>query len=98
VTNNRVLFIKSSNFEFKMLFEITYQELQHTKLIEDTNQVFLEITKYIETSNGGRENKKFTRFKFESKDSAMSLENKINYAKANYDESFYNLPNYHDDG
>jgi hypothetical protein len=74
-----------------MLYEITYQELKDSKITQDENgKIFLEILR-------NNPNEKNQRFKCESTEVGMSLENKINYAKANYDETFYNLSNYRDD-
>ncbi len=93
MTNNRVIFIKYYEMEMKVLYEITYEELKTTRIIEDNGQVYLEI---------GREEEpglvKYPRFKIESRDSAISLGNKISFAKANYDDSFFTLPDYGYDG
>ena len=74
VTNHRVIFIKSSEYEFKMIFEITYQELKESKIIQDDNgKIILEIIR-------NNPNEKNQRFKCETKELGMSLENKISYA------------------
>ena len=91
VTNQRVLFIKTSEFEFKTLYEVNYQEIRGTTIFEEGGKFYLEITLENEGMN------KSPRFKFESKDSANSLENKIQYAKINYDETFYSFSNNTDD-
>lgn len=85
VTNQRVLFIKISEFEFKRLFEVNYQEIKGTRIKEENEKIYLEIL----IENGGE--LKTPKFKFETKDSAISLENKIHYAKINYDETFYSF-------
>ena len=91
VTNHRVLFIKTNDYEFKTLYEVNYQEIKGTTIFEEGGKFNLEIT----IENEGLS--KSPKFKFESKDSAISLENKIQYAKINYDESFYSFSNNTDD-
>ena len=88
-----MIFIKHYELEYKILYEITYDELKTTRVIQENGQIYLEI---------GREEEpglvKYPRFKFDSRESAVSLDNKISFAKANYDESFFNLPDYGYDG
>jgi hypothetical protein len=92
VTNERVIFIKTTEYEFRTVYEITYQQLKGTSVIEEKDLSYLEIC--IETDEG---EKVFPRFKFENKEAAKSLDNKIRYAKALYDETFFILHSYKDD-
>lgn len=89
VTNQRVLFIKSVDFDFRVEYEYTYEQLKGISTIEDKDCAYLEL--FIEKEENG------FRFLFENKEGAKSLENKIRYAKADYDETFYILHNYKDD-
>ena len=92
VTNERVIFIKSSEYEFRTVYEITFQQLKGTSVIEEKDVSYLEIC--IETDEG---EKLFPRFRFESKEAAKSLDKKIRYAKSLYDETFFILHSYKDD-
>jgi hypothetical protein len=92
VTNERVVFIKSNEYEFRMHYEITYQQLKGTSVIvDDKDMAYLEIC--IESDGETL----LPRFRFENKEAAKSLNNKIQYAKALYDETFYILHAYKDD-
>ena len=94
MTSQRVLFIKSSDYYFKTMYEVKYNDLKTVNLVEDgPDKVFLEAI----LENQMDHMKKSIRFKFENKQAASSLANKIRFAKASYDETFYNLLNYKDD-
>jgi hypothetical protein len=60
--------------------------------IEDNNKVYLEIVMQTDTGQ-----KKSYRIKLENKQISNSLENKIRFAKADFDETFFMLHNYNDD-
>ena len=91
ITNQRILFIKSSEYEYTTLYELTYQELKETNVVEENSKVFLEI--FMETDDKASSQK----FKFENKSIANSVANKIRFGKADFDETFYSLSNYKDD-
>lgn len=84
--------MKSLEFEFRTVYEVTYQKLKGMSVIEDKECTYLEMC--IETDDN---EKIFPRFKFENRESAKSLENKIRYAKADYDETLYTMHFYKDD-
>ena len=86
------MFIKSSEYEYTTLYEVAYQELNGTNVIEENNKTTLEI--FIVNDN---EKINSQRFKFENKYIANSVANKMRFGKADYDELFYLLSNYNDD-
>lgn len=92
MSNQRVLFVKSLEYEYRTIYEVPYQQLKGMSVIEDKEHTFLEMC--IETEDN---EKIFPRFKFENRESAKSLENKIRYAKADYDETLYTLHFFKDD-
>ncbi len=93
VTNERVIFIKSSEYEFRTIYEITYQQLKNTRVLEDSKEnSCLELC--IENDEA---QEVFLKFKFENREAAKSLDNKIRFAKALHDETFFILYSYKDD-
>ena len=90
ITNQRIIFIKSSEYEYTILYEVTYNELKDTRVLEENGKIYLEI--FIEN-----ELVKSQRFKFENKQMANSVANKIRFGKADFDETFYSLTNYKDE-
>ena len=89
MTSQRVLFIKSSDNDYRILYEINYQELKKMDLIEEEGKVYLVA--YLEDDNS---QKRSLRFKLESRQIATSLAKKIRYAKENFDETHFILLNY----
>ena len=71
---------------------MTYNELKDTRVLEENSKIYLEI--FIENEN---ELVKSQRFKFENKQLANSVANKIRFGKADFDETFYSLTNYKDE-
>lgn len=92
ISNQRIMFIKSSEYEYTTLYEVTFHELIETNVVEENNKIFLEI--FMDRDDGTA---KKQRFKFENKQIANSVVNKIRFGKADYDETFYSLTNYKDD-
>jgi len=92
VSNQRVIFVIGVEYEYRTVYEVVYSQLKGMSVIEDRQCSYLEMC--IETEDN---EKVFPRFKFENKESAKSLENKIRYAKADYDETLYTLHFYKDD-
>lgn len=92
MSNLRVIFVKCGEDEFQTVYEVPYQKLKGLSVIEDKNAAYLEM--FIETEDN---EKIFPRFKFDSKELAKSLEYKIRYAKAEYDETFYILHQFYSD-
>ena len=91
ITNQRIIFIKRSEYEYLTSYEATYTDLKSSGVIEDEKKIYLEII--LENEEIGL---KSQRFKFENKQLACSLANKIRFAKADFDETLYSLPNYKD--
>ena len=92
ITNQRIMFIKSSEYEYSILYEVAYNELRGTTVKEVGGQTTLEICMETDDSKLSSE-----KFKFENRVIANSLANKIRFGKADYDETFYSLSNYKDD-
>lgn len=92
MSNQRVIFIRVIDQDYRTIYEVPYHSLKGMSVIEDGAVAYLEMC--VETDD--RE-KIFPRFKFEGKDAAKSLENKIRYAKADYDETRYSLHFFVDD-
>lgn len=86
------MFVKSLDYDFQTVYQVPYQQLKGMSVIEDKECTYLEMC--IETEDN---EKVFPRFKFESKQMAKSLEYKIRYAKAEYDETLYTLHFYNED-
>ncbi len=86
------MFIKSSEYEYSILYEVAYNELRGTTVKEIEGKTSLEIFVETDDNNLGSE-----KFKFENRVIASSIANKIRFGKADYDETFYSLSNYKDD-
>ena len=86
------MFIKNSEDEFTTLYEVTYQHLRGTTVMEIEGKTSMEI--FMESDDSTLSSQ---RFKFESRSIANSVANKIRFGKADYDETFYSLSNYKDD-
>lgn len=105
VTNLRVLLIKSSEHEMRIIFAINYDEIRSTSVYQEneSNQVYLELCLHdfmlpsTSSLSNNQAKRKYPSFKLENKERALTLEKKINYAKADYDETVYALPNDVDD-
>ena len=101
VTNLRVLLIKSSEHEMRTIFAINYDEIRSINVYQEneSNQVYLELClhDFMLPSTSNQAKRKYPSFKLENKERALTLEKKINYAKADYDETVYALPNDVDD-
>ena len=61
--------------------------MKSTSVIEEESKIFLEIILENESQ----------QFKLENKSQAHSLSNKIRFAKADFDEKFFTMPNYIDE-
>lgn len=70
---------------------MTYIDLKSSSVIEEDDKIYIEII--LENEESGMQSK---RFRLENKQLALSLANKIRFAKADFDETFYSLPNYKD--
>lgn len=86
MSNQRVIFVKQLNNELRTIYQVSFRNLIEMNVIEDKDTTYLELC--IETEDN---EKIFPRFKFENRETAKSLEKKIRYAKADYNETLYNL-------
>lgn len=88
-----MIFVKSlEKNEFRIVYKVPYRQLRSMTVMNDKDCAYLEM--YIETEDN---QKIFPRFRLENTESAKSLENKIRYAKADYDETLFTLNFYKDD-
>ena len=84
--------MKSVDFEFRIEYEYTYQQLKGNRsisVLEGNNCAYLVL--HVDGETDGY------KFLFENTYAAKSLESKIRHAKEDFDETFYILHNYKDE-
>lgn len=87
-----MIIIKREENEYTPDDQVTYGDLKSGKVVEeDGNKIFLEIL--LENEDNEFKTKKI---RLENKQIAHSFANKIRFAKADFDEMFYSLPNFRD--